>query len=179
LTAMGRFLDASDTPAPVDCVLVLGGDHDHRPQVAAALFKAGLARQVLVPVLRKKAGVDAGNALPSEEIVRCMLIARGVPIGAIVFLDGEVDSTSDEATALARYLDSHRGLSIAVVTTDYHTRRARWTFQRHIGDRASSLRFIAAPAHGFDATNWWHKEDGFVTYLNEYVKLGYYCVRGG
>jgi hypothetical protein len=34
--------------------MVLGGDHDYRPMTAAALYKAGLTRRVLVPSFRRK-----------------------------------------------------------------------------------------------------------------------------
>ena len=178
LTAMGRYLDVSEPPAAADFVMVLGGDHDYRPVVAAALYKAGLAHQVLVPAVHRGPDILADLSPPEEEVIRRVLTARGVPERDILILDGQADSTEDEATALARFLDDHPGVSVTVVTTDYHTRRARWIFERRCGPRASALRFVSAPAHGFDASDWWRSEAGFTTYLNEYAKLAVYKLRG-
>src|SRR5262245_21891347 len=48
LPSVGRFLDVSEPPRRVDYVLVLNGDPNARPFAAAALVKAGLAREVLL-----------------------------------------------------------------------------------------------------------------------------------
>ena len=178
LTAAGRWLDASDPPALVDCVMVLGGDHDYRPMAAAALYKAGLAHRVLVPSFRQRADARAEGYPPEQEVIRRVLEARGVPAQNVQTLEGDVDSTADEAASLGRYLDDHPGLTVAVVTTDYHTRRSRWTFERRCAGKGAALRFVSAPAHGFDASDWWRSERGFTAYLDEYAKLAVYWLRG-
>jgi len=178
LTTMGRYLDVSAPPTAADFVMVLGGDHNYRPVVAAALYKAGLAHQVLVPTVHQGPDVLADLSPPEEEVIRGVLTARGVPERDILLLNSDVDSTEDEATALARFLNDRPGISVTVVTTDYHTRRARWIFERRCGARASALHFASAPANGFDASDWWRSERGFTTYLNEYAKLAVYWVRG-
>jgi uncharacterized SAM-binding protein YcdF (DUF218 family) len=99
-----------------------------------------------------------------------------VPPAAIVQLPDEVNSTADEARSLARYLDEHPERRVAVVTNDYHTRRACWIFRAELGDRAADLAFFAAPTDGFDTGNWWRSEEGWCCYCNEYVKLGKYLV---
>lgn len=171
LAGAARFLDVSEPPQPTDYVLVLGGGSDTRPFVAAALVNRGLARQVLVPRVKPYAEVEQGDR-PSEETITCgVLRARGVPEDAIILLDGACASTRDEAAALARFLDGQPGMTVAVVTTDYHTRRARAIFRKVLGERAAGLHFVAAPSDGYDAGNWWRFEDGFVAYSNEYVKL--------
>ena len=48
LPPVAQFLDVSEPPRPVDHVLVLNGDPNTRPFAAAALVKAGLAREVLL-----------------------------------------------------------------------------------------------------------------------------------
>ncbi len=169
LTQAGRFLDVSEPPCRSDCVLVLGGDHDLRPAVAAALYKAGLARQVLVPVTGTSREVEAGLIPPEDDIVRRVLIARGVPASAIVRLPGPVASTADEAAALSRFLDYHPGRTVTVVTTDFHTRRARLLFRR--ANPGVPLHFVAAPSEDCDAGDWWQSEGGCVAYLGEYIKL--------
>ncbi len=178
LAAAGGFLDTSESPGSADYILILGGDYEYRPAVAAALYKAGYSRHILLVTGRIGPGAAEEATLPGVEVNRNVLVARGVPRTAIEILDGEVDSTADEADALARFLESRPGCSVLIVTTDLHTRRASRTFRRHVGARAASLRFVAAPSHGFDASDWWQSEDGLVAYLNEYTKLVVYWVRG-
>jgi uncharacterized SAM-binding protein YcdF (DUF218 family) len=66
---------------------------------------------------------------------------------------------------------------VAVVTTGYHTRRARRTFRQVLGADAARVRFVAAPTDGFDETNWWRSEQGVRCYLTEYVKLGLHLLK--
>jgi uncharacterized SAM-binding protein YcdF (DUF218 family) len=174
LTSAGRFLDVSEPPCRADVVYVLGGDLHGRPAVAAALYKAGLARQVLVPVLDSSVP-DTGADMPTEhEIVRRVLCKRGVPEEAIRFLPGPVHNTVEEAAALRTYLEANPGRTVMIVTTDFHTRRARMLFRRSNPD--ASLHFIAAPAGPFDATNWWQSGGSCATYLIEFVKLAAYSM---
>jgi uncharacterized SAM-binding protein YcdF (DUF218 family) len=176
LPLAGAYLDASTPPHPVDDVLVLGGGADTRPFVAAALYKAGLAKRVLLPTVLPSPESADGLVPADHEIMRHVLLKRGVPAEAIVLLPGEVGSTAEEARALGRYLDEHPGRRVAVVTNDYHTRRARWIFRTEIGVRAADLAFFAAPTDDFDASDWWRSETGFKRYADEYVKLLAYLV---
>jgi uncharacterized SAM-binding protein YcdF (DUF218 family) len=177
LTALARFLDVSQPPEKVDYVLVLGGDVNVRPFVAAALYQHGLAGKVLVPVMKPGPEELAEGTPPGHEVTRGVLRARGVAEADILLLDGEVTSTRDEAASLARFLEDHPSSSVAVVTTNYHTRRARGIFRKVIGDRAARLIFVAAPTEGFDSHDWWQSKTGAKIYLTEYTKLVYYTLR--
>jgi uncharacterized SAM-binding protein YcdF (DUF218 family) len=99
-----------------------------------------------------------------------------VPEETIILLPGAAASTADEARALAEFLDAHPGGSVAVVTSAYHTRRARLIFGRALGERAGAVRFVGAPSDGFGATDWWRTEQGLSTYGTEYVKLGFHLL---
>jgi uncharacterized SAM-binding protein YcdF (DUF218 family) len=172
----GAYLDASSPPRPVDDVLILGGDVETRPFVAAALYKAGLAKRVLLTNVKHSHEVEDGLVLSEPEIARQVLLKRGVPADAIVLLPDVVDSTADEARSLKRYLDENPGRTAAVVTNDYHTRRARLIFRAEIGERAADLPFFAAPTEGFGAGDWWRSERGCAQYADEYVKMLWFLV---
>jgi uncharacterized SAM-binding protein YcdF (DUF218 family) len=174
----GQFLDVSDPPRGSDYVLVLGGGCETRPFVAAALVKSGRARTVLVPTTGQLTQATASLVPPEHEIIRRVLVARGVPADSIVLLPGAVSSTLDEARALREFLDEHPDSTVAVVTHPFHTRRARVLFGRVLGPRLSQLHFVTAPAESYGANNWWQTENGTVAYLSEYVKLAY-CLLGG
>ena len=94
------------------------------------------------------------------------------PREAIEDLDGEVGSTRDEAKVLARFLVEHPDSRIAVVTNDFHTRRVRMLFRRHVSpQQAARLHFVAAPTNGFGPDNWWKLNSGVNTYMTEFAKL--------
>ncbi len=170
LPPAGAFLDISTPPRPVDDVLVLGGGASTRPFVAAELYKAGLVHRVLVPTVKAAPDGEDGLVPSDHELMRRVLLARGVPAAVIVLLPGEVDSTADEARSLKRYLAENPGRTVAVVTNNFHTRRARRIFRSEL-DGAADLPFFAAPTDGFDANDWWRSEAGCTTYADEYLKL--------
>src|SRR5437879_3640436 len=164
LPPVGAFLDVSEPPRQVDAVLVLGGGPDTRPFVAAALVKNGKAKRVLIPRVKLPAGAPAELVVPEQEILKKVLLLRGVPAEQIVQLPDECSSTLDEAHALARFLDREPTLRVAVVTNDFHTRRVRLLFGRVLGERMQQVSIVAAPTDGCGAANWWQSEDGVVTY---------------
>ena len=100
-----------------------------------------------------------------------VLEMRGVSSEKIELLPSVCTSTLDEAHALADYLDRSPDLRVAVVTNTFHTRRTRLLFSRVLGRRAGLVTFISAPTDCFSAQDWWHHEEGLVTYSTEYVKL--------
>ena len=177
LPLAGRYLDIAEVPAKSDYVFVLGGGTDVRPFVGAALYKAGLTKQLLVPTIALSTEAEDGLVPPEHEIIAEILRRRGVPSQAIIQLPGECRTTFDEARALAKFLDNDVQSSISIVTTTYHTRRVRFIFRQVLGDQVRRIRFVAAPTDGFDETNWWHFESGFMTYTNEYLKLIFYRLR--
>jgi uncharacterized SAM-binding protein YcdF (DUF218 family) len=177
LPAWGRWLDVSESPRPADYAYVLGGGTDSRPFVAAGLYKRGLVGTVLVPQTRPSPEAEDRVLLDDTEVVRRVLVARGVPADRVMTLPGVVNSTFDEAHALARFLDDHPDATVAAVTHDFHTRRARSVFRKALGPRAGQVYFVATPLDRASADTWWHTETGFVTYLGETFKAGYYAVR--
>src|SRR5262249_47011517 len=106
-----------------------------------------------------------------EELLREILVRRGVAADAVVELPGEVASTRDEARVLRQFLEMHPGHSVAVITSDYHTRRARSIFAAQLGNCAGQVHLVAAPTERFHATDWWHYEQGWKMYTGEYVKI--------
>ncbi len=168
----GHWLNVGERlDAPVDYVYVLGGEASTRPFLAAAIYRAGFTRMVLIPEGQPSA-TDIDGLVPADHQVQHeVLLRRGVPADAILQLPGPVDSTRDEAHVLAKFMASNPKSSVAVVTSDFHTRRARLIFRRLLPDHRDRLHFIAAPTDGFGANSWWHFKDGVLWYVGEYVKL--------
>lgn len=180
LPPLASYLDVSEAPTATDYVLILNGDPETRPFAAAAIVKAGLAREILIgrqEIGLESADVQDGRILTELDITRRVLHARGITDERITVLPGTIGNTWGEAQALATFLDEHPGESVTVVTNGFHTRRARGIFRRVLGARAESVHFVGVPRDGVDAGTWWRTRHGCVVYLTEYAKVAWYLVR--
>jgi len=180
LPPLARWLDVGEEPHPADYVMVLPGDESVRPFVAAALVRAGLARGVLVPKTETAPAVADGIVPPTHEVIRRVLRRRGVPEDRIVVLEhGQTGHTYGDAVLLAAFLDSAPDARVIVVTSFYHTRRARWTFSQVLERRAEQVSIVSAPTDRFAPEDWWQRQEGFLAISGEYLKLVYYAARYG
>jgi uncharacterized SAM-binding protein YcdF (DUF218 family) len=179
LLAAARWLDVGSYPQPADYVMVLGGGTQSRPFAAAALFKAGLARHVLVSHVKRSPLVLAGGVPPEDEIVRRVLIARGVPDSAITIIGQQGASTYDEARALASLLKDKPDARVLILTHEFHTRRARWIFREILGSQGSQIAMVSTPSEEFRFDRWWRSREGFKIIAGENLKFLLYVISYG
>jgi len=178
LCRVGRWLNvAGRLERPIDAVMILGGGASTRPFVAIEMLRDGLAGKILVNSTERTNENLDGLVPHEQELIRQILLRSGISADAIVLLTTQVGSTAAEALVVAEWLEEHPAQSLAVVTSDYHTRRARVLINRACGENAARLVFIGAPTDGFGANDWWSSEAGLVSYLTEYLKLGIALVR--
>ena len=123
--------------------------------------------------------VADGIRPPTHEIIRRVLVLRGVPQDRIQVLSGSTQSTSDDCGLFGQYLTTHETARIALVTSSYHTRRTRLTVQTRLTEHATRIDIISAPNPSFEADSWWSTEDGFNAVTSEYVKLAAYWMLYG
>jgi uncharacterized SAM-binding protein YcdF (DUF218 family) len=122
--------------------------------------------------------VADGIVPPTDVVTRQVLESRGVSDERIILLEeGQTGHTHGDATLLAAFLESHPDARATVVTSHYHTRRARWAFSLVLGPRAGQVTFVSAPTDGFTAENWWRRQEGRMAVVGEYLKLAFYAVR--
>jgi len=179
LTGIADGMVVSDTPKPADIIFLLNGDYNTRPQRAAELYRQGLAPLIVIARSENTPAVDLGLVPNDTDISVEVMQKLGVPPDKILVLafPGGVTSTFDEASALHRYIQSHPVHTVLLVTSAFHTRRARWIFKRELAGTPIELKMVAVPYQGFDQTNWWKNETGLITLNNEYIKLIYYFVK--
>lgn len=160
-----------DDPAPSDALVVLLGRVDHRPARAAELYREGLAPLVL---LGTSTDDSAKVSLGETGLTREVLIRLGVPPEAIRDLPGVVTSTRDESLRVREFARSHPLRRVTVVTTAYHTARARWIFRKTLAGTGIEVRMAAARAPSYDETDWFETDEGLADYFNEALKTLYY-----
>lgn len=177
LTAAGRLLVVDDAPRPADLLFVLGGDVDTRPFHAAALYRRGLAPRVALPRSEPGAAAELGLVPDLTTTAVRVLRRQGVPAEAVVVLatfPGGTTSTAQDGLELRRWLERNPGVRrVTVVTSRWHTRRARFNLRRQLKGIKVELRMSGARDPHFDETDWWRSEHGTVTVFQEYVKFAH------
>jgi uncharacterized SAM-binding protein YcdF (DUF218 family) len=176
LTGVADLLVVNDKPVSADFIFLLNGDYNTRSFRAAELYRQGLAPQVVIARSEDSPAVKAGLIPNDTDISVALLKLNGVPANKIVVLpfQGGVTSTFDEAAALHVYIEKVHPGRILLVTSEFHSRRAKWIFQRELAGQPVVLDMIAVPYSTFDQTNWWTNENGLITLNNEYIKLVFY-----
>lgn len=164
LRAAARFWIVQDRIEPADIIIVIGDDDftADRAKQAAALFHAGWAPQILASgrMLRPYASIADYMARDLE--------SDGVPPSAILRFSHRADDTRDEAEGL-RVLAGQKGWRrILLVTSNYHTRRARYIF-RKVLPASIRLEIASAPDSDFDPATWWESRRGRKLFFLETV----------
>jgi uncharacterized SAM-binding protein YcdF (DUF218 family) len=84
------------------------------------------------------------------------LVERGVPKDKILRVPHDADNTREEAITLAQLAKQKKWRSIIVVTSNFHTRRARYIFS-HVFPKDVKIRISGARDGDFDPERWWEK----------------------
>jgi uncharacterized SAM-binding protein YcdF (DUF218 family) len=179
LTGVAEYLVVNDAPQQADVIFLLNSDYNTRPLRAAELYSQGLAPLILIARSEDTSAVKMGLIPNDTDISVGVMEKLGVPPDKIVILSypGGVTSTFDEAAVLHQYIQTYQVRTVLLVTSAFHTRRARWIFDRELAGTPVKLEMVAVPYAGFDQTNWWKNETGLITLNNEYIKLAYYFVK--
>ena len=142
LRFIGEGLVVEDPLEKSDAIIVLSDDNFYadRATRAAELFRQDLAPVVVASGIRLRP--NAGMA----ELMTHDLIERGVPKERILPFPQDADSTREQAEALRKLVQEKRWKSVIVVTSNYHTRRAKYIFTIVLG---TELWFVS-PARAME-----------------------------
>lgn len=176
---VGEFLVIRDQLIPSDILYLLNGDPIVRPARAAELFHKGMAPRVVIARVEDSVDVQLGVYPNTTDTNIGMLEKLGVPESRIVQLRpaGGVKHTFDEAEALLQYYRQSPFQRVIIVTSDIHSRRARFIFKKVFSGIPVKIMMATIPDKKYGAENWWHLEDGVIGLQNEYLKLLYYHLK--
>jgi uncharacterized SAM-binding protein YcdF (DUF218 family) len=148
--------------AHADAILVLSDDNLYadRATEASQLFRQGVAPVVVASGrrLRPSAGIS--------ELIEHDLIERGVPKENIQRSVHDADSTHEEAIVLRRLAAEKGWKSVVVVTSNYHTRRARYIFER-VFTPGVTVNVVSARDGEFDPEHWWEHRKSVKEFFRE------------
>lgn len=152
-----------------DAIVLLAGSYEERGPVAASLYRAGYAGYIILTddgVMEGWSREHQRNLYAIEQS-ESDLVKRGVPLPAIIRLPFHKSGTVYDALAVKDYANKHKLRSILLVTSDYHTRRSLWIFQRVLRNLPTNI--LIAPASS--------QTPFFPDIVLEYLKLTYYRIR--
>jgi uncharacterized SAM-binding protein YcdF (DUF218 family) len=176
LRVIGETWVVEDPLEKSDAIIVLSDDNFYadRAAHAADLYRHGWAPLVVASgrKLRSYAGV--------AELMQHDLVERGVPKDKILTVAHNADNTREEAQILLRQAVEHKWHSVIIVTSNYHTRRARYIFVR-IFPQQIGVTMSGANDGGFDPQHWWQSRLGLKEITREWAGMvvAMWELRGG
>jgi uncharacterized SAM-binding protein YcdF (DUF218 family) len=178
LSYAAEWLSVPDQAQKADAILVLGGSYS-RPFEAADLYRQGYAGKIYISVPAREDQLvlldQAGIAYPREqEVMRQVLLKKGVPASAIEYFGKASISTAAEAQA-ARALFAGGAPKLLVVTSPYHLRRTRMIFSDALP--AADIRVIATNYDPLPPA-WWKDQSSARNVLLELAKVTFYRLGG-
>ncbi len=167
LPAVGYALIHSDAPAKADIAVVLAGDSQgHRIEKAAQLVKDGYISQVLV------SGPPGLYGINESDLAVQFIQREGYPAQWFIPFPDPSHSTREESAYVLRELQRRSVHSFLLITSDYHSARARRIFlatEREMG-YAPQFQTVAARDEFFHADSWWRNREAQKTVFIEWWK---------
>jgi uncharacterized SAM-binding protein YcdF (DUF218 family) len=176
LRVIGETWVVEDPLEKSDAIVVLSDDNFYadRAAHAADLYRHGWAPLVVASgrKLRPYAGVG--------ELMQHDLIERGVPKDKIITISHNADNTREESQILLRQAMEHKWRSVIIVTSNYHTRRARYIFLR-VFPQEIGVTVSGANDGSFDPAHWWQSRLGLKELTREWAGMvvAMWELRGG
>jgi uncharacterized SAM-binding protein YcdF (DUF218 family) len=167
LGAIGSALVHDEGPAKADIAVVLGGDTwGHRIVKGGELVKQGYVPAVLV------SGPPGFYGFNEADLAIPFAVSKGYPKEWFIAVRHSGLSTRGEAGILLDELRRRNVRTFLLVTSSFHTARARRIFlsAEHGMGGGPSFRTVAAPDQYFSADGWWHSREAAKTVFMEWAK---------
>lgn len=174
LTSISEVLVYEDPLNKVEALVVLvGSSSGNRIEAAARLYHEGFAEKLVFSGFKSYPGIATSHFMKSYAI------ELGVPEGKILteITDEEV-STRGESISNLNLLHKNKIKTFVLVTSAFHTRRAKMVYERSISLLGYDTKFLVYPAYDpkVPIQGWWELRLGRKGIFFEYIKwIGYYC----
>jgi uncharacterized SAM-binding protein YcdF (DUF218 family) len=170
---VGRWLVVEDPLEKARAIVVLSGGMPLRAIEAAKLFREGYAPEVWLTY-----SAEPGETLRAMDIPfvgedfynRRILVHEGVPESAIHVIEGSIENTADEMSAILATLAREKYQTVIILTTKAHTRRVRLLWRKFSGGRGRAI-VRAATEDPFDPGHWWRNTTDAMDVVREVLGL--------
>jgi glycosyltransferase involved in cell wall biosynthesis/uncharacterized SAM-binding protein YcdF (DUF218 family) len=170
---MGNVLALREPPIAADAIVVFSGNgesayvnpgYQRRALDALRYFQAGYANALILSSGKEQ-------TIAEVEIMRALLVSKGIPPGAIQVVD-QYPSNTRENVQIARDILARRGArSILFVTAPYHSRRAAWIWRKEAPQvRVVTVEVVDTPPA---TPQWGATADQVKAISYEYAAIAY------
>jgi uncharacterized SAM-binding protein YcdF (DUF218 family) len=162
LRFIGESLVVEDSLEKSDAIIILSDDNFYgdRATRAAELFRQNLASVVVASGVRLRPNASIAELMTHD------LIERGVPKENILPFPQDADNTREEAESLRKLSQSKSWKSVIVVTSNYHTRRAKYIFKK-VFPETVAIRIAGARDGDFDPAHWYEHRKSIKRFTHE------------
>jgi uncharacterized SAM-binding protein YcdF (DUF218 family) len=170
----GFILDVPqpDPPPRSDAIIVISGDEQlARFREGVRLYRLGLGRVLVF------SGAAQDGQRSNANVMYGMAVDAGVPPSAIIE-EPLGEDTWGNAVHTRRALEEHGITSAVLVTSPYHLRRARVTFDAAYRGSGITLSAHAAPDSQWRKLSWWQSAETRRLTISELQKLAYIAATG-
>lgn len=162
----GRLL-VRDGPEKADVIVVLAGDsQDLRYTRGMELLRAGYGRRLF---LDASSGTHYFGRTPAEYAKTYLEQDAGVLSPQVSVCPFQEDSTVTETLYVAKCLEPLHAKNVLLVTSDWHTARARSIFMRRLPQYHWSTAAARDPQ--VFGTQWWRHREWAKTTFQEWLKV--------
>lgn len=162
---LGAFLVEADALQKTDAIVVLSGAPDRLEQ-ALLLYQNHMADWIILT-----------RASPNSPLADAL--AHGLPSERLLVAEGLVTSTRDEARVVRQLMEARGMKTCTVITSPYHTQRARWIFKEAFQGSALQIRIYPVQNDWYRPSTWWLSPQGWQITILEYAKLFYFALKNG
>lgn len=163
LSWLGHSLIAQDQPFKADAIAVLAGDSQGE-RIGRAVE---LVREQWAPIVIVSSSGKAFDTSEGELAIN-WAVNRGAPREWFVLVSHDADSTQEECIVLEAECRRRGIKKLLLVTSDFHTRRARRILQRVAPQL--EVRSVGSRTASFDPDSWWKSRPSRKTWLMETTK---------
>jgi uncharacterized SAM-binding protein YcdF (DUF218 family)/glycosyltransferase involved in cell wall biosynthesis len=174
----GDQLAVRHDPQVTDAIVVFSGDgetsyinqsYQRRTLDAIEFYKSGYA-----PLILLSSGRD--QTFSEVEIIRSLLINRGVPQSSIEILEIYPRSTFENVALVKNALARHGVRSILLITSPYHSRRALWVWRKAMPELVVLAPTVLDTPK--ESLQWSSSVDQIRIICYEYLAIAYYRFMG-
>jgi len=178
MKGLGNFLIDEDSIEKADAIFVLGGNNYDRSLKALDLHRKSIAP--LIYTMGENVSNDLaimGAEIPDALLAQEFLLDLGLTINQVIpIIKGT--STAEESDAILTECLSKKYSTIVIVSDKFHLRRVGNVFKEKFKNKGVTVLLAGASNSTYDEHKWWQYESGLIMLNNEYIKLGYYWLKG-
>ena len=168
ILVVDNFVVEDRQPAKSDYIVVIsGGDTIGRTKKGIELYNQAYAPKLLL------SGDAADPTSPSNaKVMQRFAVANGVPVEDIIIEENSKDTRQNATESILKLIKVGPQQQIILVTSPYHSKRAREEFQKAFRDQTIEAQVISVNSSDKNwGRYWWIKPKSIIIAGYEGIKL--------